>query len=238
MAWGIMMRGVFITASDTGVGKTHIGTALARLLTQRGLRVCPRKPVESGCVRDADGLLPRDAVALREAAGSGEPLERVCRYRLEAPLSPERAAALEGLPLSLDRLLVACRTGVTSADFLLVEGAGGFCSPLAADGLNADLAVALGLPVVLVTADRLGALHQALVAAEAIERRGLPLAGVVLNRLTEGADARMDNAARPRPLAGTGGNRGAAGEHPGSFGLARVRPLPDGAGRPLSMRPD
>lgn len=111
---------------------------------------------------------------MREAAGSDEPLERVCPYRLEAPLSPERAAALEGLPLSLDRLLVACRAGVTPADFLLVEGAGGFCSPLAADGLNADLAVALGLPAVLVTADRLGAIHQALVTAEAIERRGPP----------------------------------------------------------------
>lgn len=189
------MRGIFITGSDTGVGKTHVGTALARLLAQRGLRVCPRKPVESGCVRDGDRLLPQDAAVLREAAGSTEPLERVCPYRLEAPISPERAAALEGLPLNLEHLLIACRAGVTAADFLLVEGAGGFCSPLVVDGLNADLAVALGLPVVLVTADRLGALHQALVTAEAIERRGLRLAGVVLNRLAEGADARMDNAA-------------------------------------------
>ncbi|MGQ9686452.1 MAG: ATP-dependent dethiobiotin synthetase BioD [Thiobacillaceae bacterium] len=82
-----------------------------------------------------------------------------------------------------------------AADFLLVEGAGGFCSPIAADGLNADLALVLGLPVLLVSADRLGAIHQVLVTVEAIERRGLELAGVVLNRLSPQADPLLDNAA-------------------------------------------
>lgn len=190
-----MTQGVFITGTDTGVGKTYIGTALAHLLTQRGVRVCPRKPVESGCLRDGDGLLPQDAVSLHEASRSHEPLERVCPYRLEAPLSPERAAALEGLPLSLERLVSACKAGVAQDDFQLVEGAGGFYSPLTADGLNADLAMALDLPVLLVTADRLGAIHQVLVTAEAIERRGLALADVVLNQVAPLADARMDNAA-------------------------------------------
>lgn len=190
-----MTQGVFITGTDTGVGKTYIGTALAHLLTQRGLRVRPRKPVESGCLRDGDGLLPPDAVSLGEASGAREPLDRVCPYRLEAPLSPERAAALEGLPLNLERLVNACKTGVAKDEFLLVEGAGGFCSPLTADGLNADLALALELPVLLVTADRLGAIHQALVTAEAIERRGLSLAGVVLNQTMPASDPRMDNAA-------------------------------------------
>lgn len=190
-----MTQGVFITGTDTGVGKTWIGTALAHVLSQRGLRVRVRKPVESGCLADSDGLRPQDAIALHEASGSHEPLERVCPYRLEAPLSPERAAALEGLPLSLERLVNGCKAGVAKDDFLLVEGAGGFCSPLTADGLNADLALALGLPVLLVTADRLGAIHQVLVTAEAIQRRGLTLAGVVLNQVAPASDTRMDNAA-------------------------------------------
>ncbi|MGQ9659059.1 MAG: ATP-dependent dethiobiotin synthetase BioD [Thermochromatium sp.] len=82
-----------------------------------------------------------------------------------------------------------------AADFLLIEGAGGFCSPIAADGLNAGLALVLGLPVLLVSADRLGAIHQVLVTVEAIERRGLELAGVVLNRLSPQIDPLLDNAA-------------------------------------------
>ncbi|MHB1271950.1 MAG: dethiobiotin synthase [Rhodanobacter sp.] len=191
----LMMRGVFITGTDTGVGKTYVGTALAYLLTQRGMQVCPRKPVESGCLREGNRLLPPDATSLHEASRSHEPLERVCPYRLEAPLSPERAAALEGLPLSLERLVNACKAGVAKDDFLLIEGAGGFCSPLASDGLNADLALALDLPVLLVAADWLGAIHQVLVTAEAIDRRGLALAGVVLNRVAPAPDTRMDNAA-------------------------------------------
>jgi len=190
-----MTAGVFITGTDTGVGKTWIGAALAHLLTQGGRRVRPRKPLESGCVPGPDGLHPQDAAALREAAGSLEPLDRVCPYRLEAPLSPDRAAALAGISLDLERLTQACRAGVEDGDFLLVEGAGGFCSPLTADHLNADLAVALQLPVLLVTADRLGAIHQVLVTVEAIERRGLRLAGVVLNQVVPGPDPRMDNAA-------------------------------------------
>lgn len=121
-----MTQGVFITGTDTGVGKTRVATALAHLLNGHGLRVRVRKPVESGCLIGSDGLLPQDAIALREAAGCAEPLERICRYRLQAPLSPERAAALEGMELDLCHLYTACRADIVDDDFLLVEGAGGF----------------------------------------------------------------------------------------------------------------
>jgi dethiobiotin synthetase len=189
------MRGVFITGSDTGVGKTYVGARLAARLVGRGLRVRPRKPVESGCPR-VDGLLqPQDAAAYHDAVSGAEPLQRICPYRFEAALSPERAAALAGVRLLLDDLRTACMKDVGAEDFLLVEGAGGFCSPIASDGLNTDLAVALGLPVLLVSADRLGAIHQVLVTAEAIARRGLELAGVVLNRLAPAQDPLLDNVA-------------------------------------------
>lgn len=189
------MRGVFITGSDTGVGKTFIGARLVGLLAGRGLSVRPRKPVESGCPRMGGVLQPQDAMAYHAAVAGAEPLERICPHRFEAALSPERAAALAGQDLRLADLVTACLDGVQKSDFLLVEGAGGFCSPIAADGLNADLALALGLPVLLVSADRLGAIHQVLVTAEAIERRGLELAGVMLNRLSPQADPLLDNAA-------------------------------------------
>ncbi|MEO6264932.1 MAG: dethiobiotin synthase [Luteimonas sp.] len=190
-----MTRGVFITGTDTGVGKTRVGAALAHLLTGRGLRVRPRKPVESGCPTGSDGLVPQDATVLREAAGCAEPLERICRYRLQAPLSPERAAELEGVVLNLGRLHVACLAGVGNDDFLLVEGAGGFYSPLARGALNADLAGGLGLPVLVVATDRLGTLNHTLLTIEAVRMRGLALAGVVLNQPAPQADPLMDNAA-------------------------------------------
>ena len=192
---GCAMRGVFITGSDTGVGKTAIGAALAWRLSREGLVVRPRKPVESGCVDREGGAHSGDRETYHAAVDGREPLARIGHYRFRAPLSPERAAALEGRALRLDELVAACREGVDAQDFLLVEGAGGFYSPLTADALNADLAVALGLPVLVVSADRLGAIHQTLLTVEAVIGRGLALAGVVLNQTAPGEDPGMDNGA-------------------------------------------
>ncbi len=176
------MHGLFSTGTDTGVGKTRIGTTLAHCLVERGVRVRARKPVESDCPRGENGLLPQDALALHEAARSAEPLERVCRYCLEAAVSPERGAALEGLALNLEQLLAACRAGVREDNFLLVEGAGGFYLPLAPGVLNAGLAVALGLPVLLVAADRRGAINHVLLTVQVIERHDLTARGAGAER--------------------------------------------------------
>jgi len=191
----VIQRGLFVTGTDTGVGKTRISAILAHLLKQRGLLVRPRKPVESGCLRGEEGLVPADAATLQAAAGSDELLGRICPYRFESALSPERAAALADKQLTLDQVAAVCREGVAESDFLLVEGAGGFYSPLASGVLNADLAVALSLPVLLVVSDRLGAINQTLLAVEAIKRRGLTLAGVILNQVAADIDPYMDNAA-------------------------------------------
>jgi len=189
------VRGLFVTATDTGVGKTSLGVAIVGHLTARGEVVRPRKPLESGCACDERGhLLPSDAQLLRQAAGGREDLIRVCPWALTAPISPERAATLVGLHLTLDDLTAACRVGVERGDFLWVEGAGGFLSPLAPGVRNAELAAALGLPVVLVVADRLGCLNHALLTVEAITARGLYLAAVVLNRCGAAPVPEMDNA--------------------------------------------
>lgn len=187
--------GLFVTGTDTDVGKTQITAALARLLNERNVIVPPRKPVESGCRLDDADLIPADAITLQSAAKSDELLISICPYRFESALSPELAAALVGVSLTLDEVCAACRQGVTETDFLLVEGAGGFYSPLASGVLNADLAVALSLPVLLVAADCLGTIGHTLLAVEAIKRRGLTLAGVVLNQVTPAVDPQMDNAA-------------------------------------------
>jgi len=184
--------GVFVTATDTGVGKTFIACALARNWRALGLRVAPRKPAESGCTL-RDGLWwPEDGLRLAEAAGI--PVDRlgeVTRFRLAEPLAPDLAARLQGTRLRLQDLVDACARPAGS--WRITEGAGGFYSPLCEDGLNADLAQALGDPVILVAEDRLGTLSSCLLAAEAIERRGLVLAGVVLNRRRDSAHPAMDN---------------------------------------------
>lgn len=196
------MRGVFVTGTDTGVGKTGVGTRLVRALTAGGRRVRVRKPVESGCTEEAGVLLPADAQALQAAAGAVEPLAAVCRYRLRAAVSPERAARLEGLEFTIAELAAACLEGVEAGDFLHVEGAGGLYSPLAADGLNVDLATQLGLPVLLVVGDRLGAINHALLSLEALERRGLRLGALVVNAFAPPTDPAMDNAVDLRALTG------------------------------------
>jgi dethiobiotin synthetase len=188
------MQGVFIIGTSTDVGKTFVGVAIARALTRRKIKVIPRKPIESGCTRHGEELIPLDATALKEAADYQGPLSEVCPYRFEPPVSPVRAAQLANRILSTEQLLSICLQG-SEDGFLLVEGAGGFYSPLAENGLNADLAVALQLPVLLVADDRLGVINQVLLNAEAMQMRGLHLTAVVLNQLDKERDDYMDNSA-------------------------------------------
>jgi dethiobiotin synthetase len=187
------MQGIFITGTSTGVGKTHIGVLLAKALLEKNILVVPRKPVESGCDLIDDELIPADAQALMSAAGYDGDLLEVCPYRFQPPVSPARAARLANRTLTTAELVNACRHGGNSG-FTLVEGAGGFYSPLAQDGLNADLAAALQFPLLLVAENSLGVLNQVLLNVEAIKMRGLELIGVVLNNLNNNQDGQMDNA--------------------------------------------
>ncbi len=188
------MQGVFITGTSTEVGKTFVGVAIARALTQRNIKVIPRKPIESGCIKQDDELFPQDASALKIAANYQGSLSDVCPYRFEPPISPVRAAHLANKILTTEQLVNICLKG-SEDGFVLVEGASGFYSPLVENGLNADLALALQLPVLLVADDRLGTLSHVLLNAEAIQMRGLRLAGVVLNSLSDVTNEQMDNAA-------------------------------------------
>ena len=188
------MRGIFITGTGTEVGKTFIGVAIARALIQRKIKVIPRKPIESGCPEQDGELVPQDASALKKAADYPGPLSDVCPYRFESPISPVRAAHLANKILSTEQLVNICLQG-SEEGFVLVEGAGGFYSPLTENGLNADLAVALQLPVLLIAEDKLGALNQVLLSVEAIQMRGLQLAAVVLNALDNDHNEHMDNTA-------------------------------------------
>jgi dethiobiotin synthetase len=170
-------RGLFVTGTDTGVGKTLVGAGLLRLARRRGRVPIPFKPVETGCLPE-----PADARRLWRAAQPPIGPDEVCLHALPLPAAPALAAAAAGVQLDLaalaDRALVLAARG----DFLLVEGAGGLLVPYAGNQTGADLAARLGLPVLVVGRMALGTInHVALTLAE-LGRRGLPVAGCLLNR--------------------------------------------------------
>jgi dethiobiotin synthetase len=174
--------GLFITGTDTGCGKTTVACALARSARDAGQRVRVLKPVETGCEPDAAGeLRPLDALALAEAAGDDGPLERVCPYRLRLPVAPPVAADYEGVTIDLGRIDKAYAAASASADLVLVEGAGGLRVPIVPGFEMADLALRLGLPLLVVCRARLGTLNHTLLTLEAAERRGLEVAGVCIS---------------------------------------------------------
>ena len=188
-------HGYFITGSDTDVGKTYIACEIVRQLRRRGVDVETRKPAESGCLLSSSGdLTAHDAAALQQANEHLESIERIAPYRFRAALAPHRAARLENRKLCLEELVDACSRD-HPGHLLLVEGAGGFYSPLAENALNADLASALQLPVIIVVNDRIGAVNQALMTIEAVQSRHLHVAAIVLNAVEVPADDAMDNAA-------------------------------------------
>ncbi|GBG15448.1 dethiobiotin synthetase [Novimethylophilus kurashikiensis] len=178
-----MKQGFFITGTDTGVGKTFMSCALLHHFTQQGYRAVGMKPVSAGC-REVDGAwLSEDVEQLQAAGNVGAPLQTVNPYAFEPPLAPHIAAAQVGVEIALDPILQGFKALMQQADIVVVEGVGGFRVPLNATQDTADLAVALGLPVILVVGMRLGCLNHALLTAEAIAARGLQLAGWIANQV-------------------------------------------------------
>lgn len=187
--------GVFVTGTDTGVGKTQISAALSAYLVKQQLSVRPRKPVESGClVGDSNQLIPQDALTLKQAAQCSDPLDMICPYPLRPAISPERAAQQAGIKITRSELKTACLAHIKPDDFLLVEAAGGFYSPLAYQSRCSDLAQQLKLPVLLVVANRLGCINHTLLTAQAIKHTGLELSAVVLNTVEQTTNTDMNNA--------------------------------------------
>lgn len=186
------LKGLFVTGTDTEVGKTHTSIVIAKHLAHMGKKVVPRKPAESGCDEVDGKLIPSDAMALKEAADYPGDLADVCPFRFKEYTSTRHAAALAKQAFTTQMLYEACLPK-TECDFLLVEGAGGFYSPLSEDGLNADLAVKLDMPVLLVAPDKLGSINQVLLNAEAIQNSGLELKAVILNQLQKNDHASMIN---------------------------------------------
>ena len=178
------MKGFFITATGTDVGKTVVTAALTCALRQQGFSVGVAKPAASGAVRQADGSLrSEDASLLMAAAGLDESWrDTVNPYCLKAALAPATAAELE--KVAIDPAILLDRIGKLSAahDLVLVEGAGGLTTPLHEDYLICDLAKALQLPLLIVAQATLGSVNTALLTAAYAKSQGLHTAALLLNR--------------------------------------------------------
>jgi dethiobiotin synthetase len=179
-----MKRGVFVTGTDTGVGKTIASAALVMALRARGVRVHPFKPIAAGAI-DRDGQwVNEDVVALSAAAGlDASAFGRVNPVLLREPMAPHIAAAREGRTLALAPVLAAFGEIAKGETFVVVEGVGGFMVPLGPSLDAVDLCRALGVPVLLVVGLRLGCLNHALLTARAIEEARTPFAGWIANEI-------------------------------------------------------
>ena len=145
------MKGVFVTGSNTGVGKTTVAIEIVRHISQtRDVKV--RKPVETSCEFSGQNYMPKDAIALSAACQQQEPLEKVCPYCFEIEASAEMASTERGKKLTLKSLALACKYDIDES-FVVVEGAGGLYSPIAEAALNVDLAIELKLPLLIVIRD-------------------------------------------------------------------------------------
>lgn len=179
-----MARGIFVTGTDTGVGKTVVAATLARLLRMNGIKVGVMKPVTSGCRSDATGPVSDDALLLCQAAGIACN-DDVAPYRLREPVAPAEAARHEGIQVSFQRIGEAFERLAGQYDYLIVEGAGGLMVPLAGGLLVADLASQLGLPLLVVTRPDLGTINHTVLTCFAARQMELPLAGVIVNSMPE-----------------------------------------------------
>lgn len=203
-----MSRGFFVAGTDTGVGKTLISAALVYGFAQRGLAAAGMKPVAAGCQVEQGELLSDDVAMLRAASNVPLPLNVINPYAFEPPLAPHIAAQQIGQRIELSTIYASFTQAVTATDVLVVEGVGGFRVPINDTQDMADLAVMLGLPVLLVVGMRLGCLNHALLSVEAILARRLNLAGWVANCIDPDMAALEENLAAlesriPAPRVGT-----------------------------------
>lgn len=186
---------LFVTGTDTGVGKTLVTTGLLHALAKHYPRVVGMKPVAAGTALIQGTEANDDVLALRAASSCQVPPELDNPVLLPDPVSPHIAAARAGVHIDIAHIVACHRELLQLADAVVVEGAGGFMVPLSDTETGADLTQALGLPVVLVVGLRLGCLNHALLTAAAIRARGLTLAGWVANHIDPGMLAQDDNIA-------------------------------------------
>jgi len=178
------MRGLFITATDTDIGKTMITGAIAAALKARGIHVGVFKPLASGGIINQEGkLVSEDASFLMKAAGIGEELRsEVNAVCLKPALTPAIAARESNITIDIEKIIADVKKNAKKYDMVLIEGVGGITAPLWQDYLLADMMKAFALPAIIVSKPRLGAINHTVLTYEYAKQRAIELNGVILNR--------------------------------------------------------
>ena len=187
------MFSVYVTGTDTGIGKTLASSALLHALRGHGLRAIGMKPVASGCEQFDGQWRNADALALLAASDPKPAYADLNPYALPLPLAPELAAGDAGVEVSLQEILDAHACLAEQADALVVEGVGGWAAPLSAKLMQADVVQALRIPVLLVVGMRLGCLNHALLSARAITADGAHLSGWIASHVDPDMERVEDN---------------------------------------------
>ena len=176
-----MSKGFFVTGTDTGVGKTIIALALIRALEMFGFRTGAMKPVESGCGREGEVLIPFDGMALKQGAHMDEPITLITPCCFESPLAPYPASEIEIKKVSIPALKSAFSRLSRTYEAMVVEGVGGLLVPIKKNYAIIDLAADLGLPLVVVAKPGLGTINHTLLTVNYALCKGLRVAGVIIN---------------------------------------------------------
>lgn len=188
-----MTKGIFITGTDTDVGKTYVGEIILRKLQQLGIQTAAMKPVASGAQHYMGNLQNDDALRLQRVAKIKLPYELLNPYVFAPSIAPHLAAAQVSQHIDLEYIKAKFKQIVVQADFVVVEGVGGWLVPLGADHTVADLCRVLDLPVLLVIGMRLGCLNHALLTVESMARKSVNLVGWVANCIDPGFDCLDEN---------------------------------------------
>jgi dethiobiotin synthetase len=188
-------KSLFITGTDTGVGKTLVTGGLAACFREAGMSVGVMKPAETGCRPHQGTRMARDAAFLRQMSGTADSMERIAPYRLLAPLAPLAAAQREGIRIRVPRIVSRYREIAARHEITLVEGAGGLLVPYTARARTLELIVRLDLPVVVVGRTGLGTINHTLLTLDVLARSGVRVLGVILNN----ADGSRGPAERTNP---------------------------------------
>lgn len=176
-----MHKGIFITGTDTGVGKTFIGLGFIKAMKEMGYSVCPMKPVETGCGLRKGGLIPHDTLKLLNASGVNESIDIINPYRFRKPLAPMVAAELEGVKIQKKRIISSYQYLLNKYEKIIVEGAGGIAVPVYKRYLYLDLIKELNLPVIIVSRPTLGTINHTLLTIDIARREGIDIIGVIIN---------------------------------------------------------
>jgi dethiobiotin synthetase len=194
-----MGKGVFITGTDTGVGKTFVTAGLVSLLIKEGLDVGVMKPIETGCPKRNSRLVPRDATLLKVVSGSEDALSLINPYRFSKPLAPLIAAEIDRKKIKIRKISSAYKKLREKHDIIFVEGAGGLLVPLTGKLTNLDLILGLNLPIIVVVGSKLGAVNHTLLTLNWARENGVKILGLLINHPNPNPSSRKSLVEKTNP---------------------------------------